>query len=309
MPRPASNQTLSWLRSRPTLKELCEAFPEQWAIVQREIVAAAADNDQARLHHLLKPANKAKAGFRQRNQEQHALAEVRRRMATLEIERRSLSLAAGKTSGKIRFNLFNGFIAQRLLFKRGFERKPVSMFWFRLLWPLLWQRRMLMPLVKQRGIYCFYSRELVKALTGLVGKRPCLEIAAGDGTLSRFLSEAGGDIRATDDYSWRHDVSYPESVQRMDARTALEHYSPEVVLCSWPPAGNDFERQVFRTLSVSTYVVILSRQRHAAGNWHDYESQTDFAYAEAEALSRLVLPPELGSVVYVFTRKTKDNND
>ena len=52
----------------------------------------------------------------------------------------------------------NGFVAQRLLFARGLERKPVSMRRFRLIWPLLWQRRRLMPLVQPKGIYCFYSR-------------------------------------------------------------------------------------------------------------------------------------------------------
>jgi hypothetical protein len=301
-------QTLSWLNTRPSLRELCEAFPEEWTAVQHEIAEAVSANDQARLHRLLKPVKSPGAGFRKDSQERYLFAEVRRRMATLDIERRSLALASGKSSGKVRFNLINGFIAQRLLFKRGFERKPVSLFWFRLFWPLLWQKRFLMPLVKQRGIYCFYSRELIARLAELIGNRSCLEIAAGDGTLSRFLKDAGVDIRATDDHSWKHDVDYPNTVLRMDARTALEHYSPEVVICSWPPAGNDFERQVFRTRSVSLYIGFVSEHRHASGNWTDYETQSQFSFTVVHDLSRLLLPPELGSVVCVFRRNTEGND-
>jgi hypothetical protein len=298
-------ETLAWLKTSPSLSALCEAFPDEWGTVQREIAAAAAAQDQGRLHRLLRPVKVTGAGFRKSDPGRFVRAEIQRRMAMLEIERRSLAIAAGKArGGKIKFNLFNGFIAQRILFKRDFERKPVSMFWFRLFWPLLWQKRFLMPLVKQRGIYCFYSGSLVSGLTKEIGSRPGLEIAAGDGTLTRFLRDAGVDIRATDDYSWQRDVRYPKDVLRMDARSALEHFSPEVVICSWPPAGNDFERHVFRTRSVSTYIVIASRQRSASGNWQEYESQTGFQFAEDTALSRLVLPSELASVVYVFRRKS-----
>ena len=59
-----------------------------------------------------------------------------------------------------------------------------------------------MPLVEPRGIYCFYSGALVARLAALIGARSCVEIAAGDGTLSRFLRDAGVDVVATDDASW-----------------------------------------------------------------------------------------------------------
>ena len=294
--------TLAWVKTRPSLQAMRDAFPDEWESVQSEIAAAAAANDTARLHRLLQPAENSARGFRRMDRRRLALAEVRRRMATLEVERRSLAIAAGASSGKLRFNLFNGFVAQRLLFRKGFERRPVSMFWFRLWWPLLWQRRYLMPLVKQKGIYCFYSGALVARLAQRIGARRCLEIAAGDGTLSGFLADAGVDIRATDDHSWGHDVTYPDAVERLDARTALARYAPEVVICSWPPAGNGFERHVFRTPSVTTYIVILGGHRQASGNWPDYEGQTEFVGEEARELSRLVLPPELGSAVHVFSR-------
>jgi hypothetical protein len=298
-----SEKTLAWLRERPSLKALCDAYPDEWQLVQREIAEAAASDDKARLHRLLQPVRQSRAGFRQSSREALALAEVRRRMAMLEVERRGLAEAAGMRTGKIRFNLINGFIAQRLLFRRGFERKPVSMTMFGLLWPLLWQKRFLMPLVKQRGIYCFYSSELIARLAEMIGGRRCLEVAAGDGTLTRFLAEKGIDTRATDDHSWRHAVEYPENVEQLEADAALKKYAPEVVVCSWPPAGNDFERQIFKTPTVETYIAIVSQHRVATGNWQDYETQDRYGWQEEPALSRLVLPPELGSIVLVFKRK------
>jgi hypothetical protein len=136
----------------------------------------------------------------------------------------------------------------------------------------------------------------------MIGARSCLEIAAGDGTLSRFLSETGVKITATDDYSWQHAVTYPETVIRKGAQEALGVYNPEVVICSWPPAGNSFEKQVFRTRGVQLYIVIGSRHHYAAGNWGEYKNQTMFTFSEEETLSRLVLPPELDGAVFVFKR-------
>jgi hypothetical protein len=189
-----------------------------------------------------------------------------------------------------------------LLFARGLERKPVSLTRFRLLWPLIWQRRRVLPLVQPKGIYCFYSGALIAALAARIGERPCLEIGAGDGTLSRFLTARGVDVTATDDHSWSHAISYPDSVIRQDAREALRRRHPQVVICSWPPAVNDFERHVFRTESVELYLVIGSRHEFAAGDWDAYRAQEAFELRRAPELSRLVLPPELDPEVYVFER-------
>jgi hypothetical protein len=228
--------------------------------------------------------------------------EIRRHMAAAALEQLAVSAATGIHEGRLRFNLVNGYVTQKLLFKGDLERRPVSMFWFRLVWPLLWQRRFLMPLVGPKGIYCFYSKRLIDSLAAMIGDRSCLEIAAGDGTLARFLSDAGVNVTATDDYSWR-DVRFADSVLREDARKALAAHRPEVVICSWPPAGNTFEHQVFKTPSVRLYIVIASRHRFASADWDAYDQQTDFAFSEDATLSRLVLPPELEAAVYVFRRK------
>jgi hypothetical protein len=299
------DQVRAWLERQPSLSELQEAYPAEWSVVQRELAEIVPRGDLEELKAYVRRLAAAPPPTRGRRQVRGldaALAqEIRRQMAAAAIKQLSLSAATGVHEGRLRFNFVNGWIAQRLLFESGLRRKPVSMRAFRLLWPLLWQRRYLMPLVGPRGIYCFYSKPLVRQLAELIGDRPVLEIAAGDGTLTRFLADAGADVTATDNHSWR-DVDFPDAVERQDAREAVRTRRPPVVICSWPPAGNDFEREVFRTDSVELYVVIGSRHRFATGNWEAYEQQTAFAMGEEPALSRLVLPPELDAAVYVFRR-------
>jgi len=303
---------MEWLHSMPTLDELRAEYPEVWKVVQREIAEVVAGGTVAGLQAYLKRstsdagllAKKLQKSRGDKNVVEATLLQlVRNRMTHLAIRQHLVSEATGIEKGKVRFNRLNAFIAQKLLFRDGLERKPVSMFRFGLLWPLIWQKRLLMPLVQPEGIYCFYSRPLIESLALLIDSRPCLEIAAGDGTLSRFLADRGVTITATDDYSWNHEVRYPEHVIRRDAGDALREHAPEVVLCSWPPAGNSFERQVFRTKSVQMYIVIGSRHRFATGNWEEYTLQTAFDFEEDTRLSGLVLPPELDAAVYVFRRK------
>lgn len=303
---------MKWLQSKPSLEDLGVEFPALRESVRQEIAEIAANGALAGLPDYLKRLSQSEASLGKKYVVSRgdkkiaaalALQAVRTRMAHLSIKQHLVSEATGIEKGKVRFNLLNGFFAQRLLFADGLVRKPVSLFWFRMVWPLIWQRRLLMPLVQPEGIYCFYSWQLIDALAALIASRTCLEIAAGDGTLSRFLAGSGVTVTATDDHSWKHEVNYPEFVIKRDANEALREYSPDVVLCSWPPAGNTFERQVFRTRSVQLYVVISSRHRFAAGNWDDYHLQSSFDFAEDEKLSALVLPPELDAAVYVFRRK------
>lgn len=297
-----------WLDARPPLEELRDAYPEHWRAVQGEIAAISARGDLEELEaHVLAVAQPPAAGSRRdrraRGPEALLVAEIRRQMTAAALRQLTLAAATGRTEGRVRFNLLNGWIAQRLLFVRALERKPVPDGWFRLLWPLLWQRRMLMPLVGPKGIYCFYSRRLISELAQLIDDRTCLEIAAGDGTLSRFLGDAGVRVTATDDRSWSHTVTFPDDVVEEDARAALCTRRPQVVVCSWPPAGNPFEQAVFTTPSVELYIVVGSRHRFATGNWTAYEAQRDFVHEHSERLSRLVLPPEVEGAVHLFRRR------
>ena len=304
--RRRSADTVEWLRGNPSLEDLAEAYPDVWAQAQHD-VAQVLDRDDA---------NEIKAYITQASQPENRLPgrtrsladrlhhEIRRQMTVHLLKQAILSASTGVRAGRVRFNLVAGHLAQRLLFRQGLERKPVSLAAFRMIWPLLrGQRRLLMPLVQPQGIWCFYSRPLITRLAELAGNRSCLEIAAGDGTLSRFLADAGVRITATDDHSWSDSITFPESVLRQDAHTALRLHQPQVVVCSWPPAGNPFEQHVFTTPDVEQYIMIGSRHQAATGNWRAYREQTGFDFAEDPTLSRLVLPPEVDHAVYVFTRR------
>jgi hypothetical protein len=301
-----AEKTGAWLQTSPSLSELCAAYPEEWETVQHQLAAVLGRGNPEELVSYLKRLAHQEAVSARKPGTLSVRAMVHYQMAHAAIKQHCVSVASGVERGKVRFNLLNGFLAQKLLFSHDLERKPVSLFWFRLIWPLIWQKRYLMPLVQPKGIYCFYSRRLIEELFRIIGKGHCLEIAAGDGTLSRFLKQRGVQVTATDDYSWQHSVSYSEWVVKKDARDALNLYSPEIVICSWPPALNAFERQIFRTRSVQLYILITSRHQYAAGNWDTYREQQLFAMQEDSVLSRLVLPPEIDAVVYLFTRKPEE---
>ncbi|MDD2540301.1 MAG: hypothetical protein PHH28_04560 [Desulfuromonadaceae bacterium] len=294
---------VAWLQTSPKLSELCAAYPEEWETVQHQLAEVLEHGNPDEVVSYLKQKSYQGSVSAKKTGTLPVREMVRYQMAHAAVKQHCVSVASGVESGKVRFNLLNGFIAQKLLFSHNLERKPASLFWFRLIWPLIRQKRYLMPLVQPKGIYCFYSLQLIVELSRIIGNRHCLEIAAGDGTLSRFLKQRGVQVTATDDYSWQHSVSYPEWVVKNDAKAALSLYSSEVVICSWPPARNGFERQVFRTRSVQLYILITSRHQHAAGNWDAYREQQFFAMQEDAALSQLVLPPEIDAVVYLFTRR------
>ena len=297
MPPRKPKDARAWLAQRPSLAELRDAYPADWDVVQRELAEVVGRNDLEAL--------KAYAVGLSTSPAADLRTQARRQLAAEALKQLCLSAATGVSSGKVRFNLVNGWVAQQLLFEHDLQRKPVSLLWFRLIWPLLWQRQLLLPLVQPKGIYCFYSRPLIRALAAMIGDRSCVEIAAGDGTLSAFLAAKGVAVIPTDDYSWQHSVTFPAFVLRQDAKAALRAHRPEVVICSWPPAGNAFEQAVFRTSSVQLYVAINSGLELGSGNRTAYAQQTGFELTEEPALSRLVLPPELGAVAHVFRRKTR----
>jgi hypothetical protein len=299
--RPSDDR--AWLAGDPPPAAVRERFPREWEQVQRELAAVVGRDD---VEAIKAYASRVARPAQVRGEREAVRALARQRLAAGALKQMGVAAATGVTAGTLRFGLVSGFLSQRLLFRGGgLERKPVSLRAFRLVWPLVRQRRYLMALVEPRGIYCFYSGALVERLAALIGDRPCVEIAAGDGTLARFLRDAGADVLATDDHSWQQTRRAVADVVDQDARGALRERAPAVVLCSWPPAGNAFERFVFTTESVETYIVISSASEQAAGNWDDYRRQTAFDMVADPELGALVLPPEIGSAVYVFTRRDR----
>jgi len=295
-----------------SLDALIERFPQEWEIVGKNLVEATASHRPKDIEAFVLRAREEAAPWHTRVRKSpgnpKVLASalpsiVRARMAFLAAQRAVQAAALGGASGRVRFGLWSGFLVQKLFFAKGLVRKPVSMRAFRRWWPWVTQKRLLMPLVEPRGIYAFYSHELIRALAERIGGRACLEIAAGDGTLTRFLADAGVTIQATDDRSWSRAIQFPAHVAKVDASEALARYQPKVVLCSFPPPSNTFEREVFRTPSVDLYVVLTTRHTFAAGDWAAYEGQSAFVLHADPALDTLLLPPMIDPCVLLFERK------
>ncbi len=312
MPQQSPKNELSWLNENPRLQELMERYPELWEDTGKKLVAAASQGQANVVNELIHQAKSAADLWSTRIAKSRNNPKViesglpyilKSRMLLLALDKCNLAAAAGKVHGKVRLNLWNGYIIQKLLFSHHLTRRPVSLRLFHFWWHFISQKKLLIPLVQMKGIYCFYSKELVRQLTQIIGDRKCLEIAAGDGTLARFLREQGSNVIATDDYSWKHAIEYSEEIEKIGAKQALEKHQPQAVLCSWPPPGNNFEKHVFATESTELYIMIGSRYQFASGDWASYSSQTKFDWSIDEQLSKLVIPPELESAVIVFRRK------
>jgi hypothetical protein len=292
-----------WLQTGPKLDELIARYPAEWARARADMIAASKSGTTA---SLVASISSASSQPRDRlKPERQQLAElIRSQMVLRALRSAGFRAETGVDSGPVKFSRLDGTILQHLFFSQGLTRKPVSMPLYSLVWPLVRQRRRLLPLVRPQGIYCFYSRRLINEIATLAQGRPVLEIAAGDGTLARFLRNAGVEARATDDFSWASSIDYGDDVERMDARTALRRIQPTVVICSWPPPSNPFERTVFATASVDHYIVITSANSHDASDWLGYLAQHSFDMVEDERLGRMVLP-QGASRVLVFTRREK----
>jgi hypothetical protein len=312
------------LRTKPSLTEVSAAYPREWEQARRELERVAAAGDPDRVVQYLAAAARPTPATpgRARPAAELRSAAIRRYLMIEATRQASLAQQAGPdrrgrkrrpgnggsvdegapaVARRLRLGLVTGFVLQRLLFTAGLRRKPAALPLVRAIWPLLPGRGLLLPLVQPKGIYCFYSRRLITDLARLIGDRTCLEIAAGDGTLARFLHDRGVQIRATDDLSWRDTIEYGAEVEALDAARALRRHRSEVVICSWPPPGNDFERRVFETPEVQLYIVLAGVTEAAAGNWATYRAQHDFEMTLDQRLSAGLLPPGAGAA-YVFRR-------
>lgn len=243
-----------------------------------------------------------KSDFNQKNIDAFLPDVIKARIAIDVIQQFNL-LVQTRFTGKMRFNLWDGFILQKILFKKHLARKPVSLFWFNVFWPLITNKKILLPLVHNKGIYCFYSKKLIKELCNLIGNSSCLEIGAGDGTLTIFLNELGVKCNATDNYSWENYIDYPGFVEKLEAKAALTKYKPNTVICSWPPPGNSFEKNIFNMDYVNLYIVIGTKNPLVSGNHEAYQNQKNFIIEYNEKLSGMLIPPSKNNAVYIFRRK------
>ncbi len=293
------------------LNHLIEKYPAVWEGVKKEILPPIEKRDIERLKILEKDSVRTLRSWAQKIEKSHQnpqilaaaqLPTVTSRMKILSIQSFYENTLRAGIEGSKPLSFKNRWISNRLFFEEGLVRKPVSMLLFKCLWPLVSQKARLLSLLNEVGIYNFYSQALVDALIKVIDGRKTIEIAAGEGSLTRFLNRRGIPVVATDDYSWSSRIKIPSFVVEMDAVRALRDYSPQVVICSWPPPDNSFEQEIFKQPQVETYILITSQHRYAAGDWAAYESQKNFTMTMDKHLSRLLLPPEANSAVYVFKK-------
>lgn len=164
--------------------------------------------------------------------------------------------------------------------------------------------------LQRQGVWSVPTQDLSEKMAGLCQGRRVLELGAGNGLLCHSLKRQGVDITAVDDESWslggKSIRARGVEVLRMDATQALKQFSPEVVICSWAPVGNSFERDIFRTKSVQTYLAILSRHSFASGNWGAYKDQKAFNCSTSEPLNSLIRPIEIEQQLLIFRRNASD---
>ncbi|WP_152048525.1 hypothetical protein [Aureimonas psammosilenae] len=302
---PSPLEIVDWLTSKPDLVAMRRRFPDEWRALEGELADALSKRSVSALDRIVGLERLGVRGSdrKGRSSREQAMRLVRRRMAVLALERHAVSAAESESGSWLPRRISNA-LAKGLFFDARGNKKPVPLRVFRWTWPLVGGKGAFLTRMQTGGTYCFLSAELIDALASICRGRSCLEIAAGDGTLSRFLKLKDVAIVATDDRSWKGSIDYPPEVLAMDAATALEKVAPEVVLCSWPPPGNDFERFVFATPTVRTYLVIGSRHGFATGARDAYAAPTGFVATPRPDLEALVLPPEIGTEVLVFRRTT-----
>ena len=127
-------KVMKWLQSKPSLEDLGTEFPEVLEAVRQEVAEIGANGTLAALPEYLKRMSQVETSLEKKCVGSQGdkkivtalvLQVVKTRIAHLSIKRHLVSEATGIEKGKVRFNLLNGYFAQRLLFTDGLERKPV----------------------------------------------------------------------------------------------------------------------------------------------------------------------------------------
>lgn len=130
----------------------------------------------------------------------------------------------------------------------------------------------------EHSMYSLFYRELVVAVSGYsalayewlrplsewIGKRPCLEIMSGSGSLSYGLYQCGVDIIATDNGERMKDMSIWGrqpwyDVECIDCLKALEKYGAErpIVICSWPEMNNTAYQALLKMREVNRQALMI----------------------------------------------------
>ena len=129
------------------------------------------------------------------------------------------------------------------------------------------------------GIYQILSREFNDSLAveiKMLGLDSVLAVGAGGGELAAALRRRGIDPVAADDFSGpaparlRPGDGLPE---KMDYRAALDRFKPQLVICSWMPAGADWTVDFRATASVRAYMLIGVEEKMPGGDEPGWRSR------------------------------------
>nr|WP_314901733.1 hypothetical protein [uncultured Deefgea sp.] len=164
--QPNPEQRMALLTKNPSFTELVTACPAAWEGARSELEGIFARRDPAELKAIiekvrLRPQHDARFLSEERDGRAYAdyvTQQERQRLIELALRQYAFSTATGVGAGKVRFNLWNGLIMQRLLFERDLVRKPVSIRRFKWTWPLITQKHFLMPLVENAEFTVFTAR-------------------------------------------------------------------------------------------------------------------------------------------------------
>jgi hypothetical protein len=163
-------------------------------------------------------------------------------------------------------------------------------------------------------LYLLPTRRFVSQLAAklrLLGVKRVLEVAAGDGFLSRALSQvdASLDVVATDSGAWRDPnarmstrerrtlrrVSVPgiapePHVQPLDALRALETFAPDLVMAAWLPPGDLLDQLIRAPVRYVLDVGAVGNVTAGPWSWRFAHETCDGAL-EASARCRLDTRP------------------
>ena len=126
-------------------------------------------------------------------------------------------------------------------------------------------------------IFQFFSEEFIEHVVESIKKlnaHKIIEIGAGDGYLSLFLKERGIDIIATDDYS-RPYIDRQPHVEKLDHKSALEKYNPDLVVISWEEYKGTYSIDVLEYPSVKCLLWIGEEPGGCTGSKELWEFDCD----------------------------------
>lgn len=125
-----------------------------------------------------------------------------------------------------------------------------------------------------------YIEQLSIAIKNLKLKSTILEVCAGDGMLSKHLTDNNIKIVATDDCSWAS-VIQGDNVERYDAIKAIEKFKPELVIASWIPFQHSIDYQILLT-KVKHFIFIGETHGGCCGSDYIWDNYKNAGYTMTE---------------------------